>query len=88
MKECFADHVHPNEKAAARIARVIYRQLTGKEAPEHVSQPFPVIKASGRDSINILLPIRIVRRLLFAPNGRRQVIPGFGVLLFSVLLLR
>lgn len=41
MKECFADHVHPNEKAAARIARVIYRQLTGKEAPEHVSQPFP-----------------------------------------------
>ena len=27
--------------AAARIARVIYRQLTGKEAPEHVSQPFP-----------------------------------------------
>ena len=41
MKDCFAAHVHPNEKAAARIARVIYRQLTGKEAPEHASQPFP-----------------------------------------------
>lgn len=48
MKECFADNVHPNEKAAARIAQVIYRQLTGEEPPAHVSQPFPGLKGKWK----------------------------------------
>lgn len=48
MKECFADNVHPNEKAAVRIAQVIYRQLTGEEPPAHVSQPFPGLKGKWK----------------------------------------
>lgn len=48
MKECFADNVHPNEKAAVRIAQAIYRQLTGEEPPAHVSQPFPGLKGKWK----------------------------------------
>lgn len=48
MKECFVDNVHPNEKAAVRIAQAIYRQLTGEEPPAHVSQPFPGLKGKWK----------------------------------------
>lgn len=48
MKECFADNVHPNEKAAVRIAQAIYRQLTGEEPPAHVSQSFPGLKGKWK----------------------------------------
>ena len=48
MKECFADNVHPDEKAAVRIAQAIYRQLTGEEPPAHVSQPFPGLKGKWK----------------------------------------
>lgn len=48
MKECFADNVHPNEKAAVRIAQAIYRQLTGEEPRAHVSQPFPGLKGKWK----------------------------------------
>lgn len=48
MKECFADNVHPNEKAAVRIAQAIYRQLIGEEPPAHVSQPFPGLKGKWK----------------------------------------
>ena len=48
MKECFADNVHPNEKAAVRIAQAIYRQLTGEEPPAHVSQPFPGLEGKWK----------------------------------------
>lgn len=48
MKECFADNVHPNEKAAVHIAQAIYRQLTGEEPPAHVSQPFPGLKGKWK----------------------------------------
>lgn len=48
MKECFADNVHPNEKAAVRIAQAIYWQLTGEEPPAHVSQPFPGLKGKWK----------------------------------------
>lgn len=88
MKECFADHVHPNEKAAARIARVIYRQLTGKEAPEHVSQPFPGHKSKWQGFDQYTFTYQDRQAIVVCPERAAAGNPGFGVLLFSVLLLR
>ena len=67
---------------------IIEQSIKSTYHEEEIISSDYIIEAHTSYSINILLPIRIVRRLLFAPNGRRQVIPGFGVLLFSVLLLR
>ena len=75
MKECFADNVHPNEKAARNHRHMFLN-------------PSRDLKVNGKGSINILLLIRIGRLLLSARNMRQPVTPGSGVLLFSVLLLQ
>lgn len=89
MKECFADNVHPNEKAAVRIAQGHLPATDRQRNHRHMFlNPSRDLKVNGKGSINILLLIRIGRLLLSARNMRQPVTPGSGVLLFSVLLLQ
>lgn len=47
MQDAFIDALHPNEKGARVMAKVIYKALTGKESTHEV-QPFPGMKSQWK----------------------------------------